>query len=174
MAAASAALAAPSLPTAPSTDAVIHDIADDNEDDHIRFEFGGDQRDLLASFESLSGDVDRYQARAAEEEARNHAISMSQAYQCSDPDSVARRGPEPAQIEQENRELADAITTADEAVAVAARDKERYHADMAAVGQRRRESTGTPLWPRPSKANSLQSLILHNNNLTWSIIDTFI
>jgi dihydroorotase-like cyclic amidohydrolase len=133
MAAASAALAAPLLPTAPSTDAVIHDIADDNEDDHIRFKFGGDQRDLLASFESLPGDADRYQARAAEEEARNHAISMSRAYQCSDLDSVARRGPEPAQVEQENRELADAIAATDEAVAVAARDRARYHADMAAV-----------------------------------------
>ncbi|KAK1662854.1 hypothetical protein QYE76_051013 [Lolium multiflorum] len=43
MATASAALAAAlPFPTAPPTDDVIHDIADDNEDEPIRFMFSGD------------------------------------------------------------------------------------------------------------------------------------
>jgi hypothetical protein len=46
-------------------------------------------------------------------------------------DSVARRGPEPAQVKQENRELADANAARDKALAEAARDRARYHADMA-------------------------------------------
>jgi hypothetical protein len=60
MAAASAALAAaPPLPAGPPADAVIHDIATDDKDNHIRFEFGDDQRAPLASFESLPWDADR-------------------------------------------------------------------------------------------------------------------
>jgi hypothetical protein len=59
--------------------------------------------------------------------------SPSPVYLCSDLDSVARRGPKPAYFDHENRELADAIATRDEAVAVAARDRARYHTDMVVV-----------------------------------------
>jgi hypothetical protein len=85
------------LPTAPPADAVIHDIADADEDDHIQY--GDDQQALLVSFESLPGDAVRRQALAAEAEARNHALDMRQAYLCSDLDSVARRGPAHARVD---------------------------------------------------------------------------
>jgi hypothetical protein len=52
---------------------------------------------------------------------------------CSDLDSLARRGPSPARVEQENRELADAIIAREDAVAAAARDRTHYHAQMAAA-----------------------------------------
>jgi hypothetical protein len=47
-----------------------------------------------------------------------------------------RRGPEPARVEHENRELANAIAAWDEAVAAAARDRARYHADIVAATKR--------------------------------------
>jgi hypothetical protein len=146
---------APPLPAAPSAGVVIHDIADD-EDEPIRFDFGDDQTALLASFESLPRDAERREARVAEEEARSHAIAMSRSYLCSDLDSVSRRGPDPAGVEQENLEPANTIAVRDEEVVTTAREKACYHADMAATEagrrRRRRESTRTPLWTRPSNA----------------------
>jgi hypothetical protein len=47
-----------------------------------------------------------------------------------------RRGPEPARVEHENRELANAIAAWDEAVAAAARDRACYHADIVAAMKR--------------------------------------
>jgi hypothetical protein len=52
---------------------------------------------------------------------------------CSDLDSLARRGHSPARVDQENRELADAIAGRDDAVVAVARDRARYHAHMAVV-----------------------------------------
>jgi hypothetical protein len=51
---------------------------------------------------------------------------MARRYMCSDFDSVAWRRPSPAWVEQENRELADAIAARDDAgAATAARDRAR-------------------------------------------------
>jgi hypothetical protein len=44
-----------------------------------------------------------------------------------------RKGPEYARVDRENRELKDAITARDEAVAASARDRACYHSDMAAA-----------------------------------------
>ncbi|KAK1608681.1 hypothetical protein QYE76_032354 [Lolium multiflorum] len=125
-------------PVAPPADAVIHDIADDDVVVPSHFECADDQRVLLASFESLAGDALRRQAWVAEEEAHSYVIAMARGYMCSDLDSLQRRVPSPAWVEQENRELADAITARDEAVVEAARDMARYHAQMAALRGRQR------------------------------------
>ncbi|KAK1618181.1 hypothetical protein QYE76_023698 [Lolium multiflorum] len=58
---------------------------------------------------------------------------MSQAYMCSDLDSIVRRGPEHARVDRENRELEDAIAARDEVVVTSARDRACYHTDMAAA-----------------------------------------
>jgi hypothetical protein len=47
------------LPATAPANAVIHDIADDDEDVPSRFECADDQTALLASFESLPGDAQR-------------------------------------------------------------------------------------------------------------------
>jgi hypothetical protein len=73
---------------APPTDAVIHDIADDVPPVPTRFECAGDQRVLLASFESLAGDAQRRQAWVAEEEAHSYAMAMARGLMCSDLDSL--------------------------------------------------------------------------------------
>jgi hypothetical protein len=78
--------------------------------------------DQLASFETLAGDAQRRQAWAAEEEAHSYAVAMARGYMCSNLDSLQRRGPSPAWVEQENRDLAGAIAARDEAMAVVARD----------------------------------------------------
>ncbi|KAM0892637.1 hypothetical protein ACQ4PT_025627 [Festuca glaucescens] len=116
LAEARAAMAAP--PAAPPADAVIHDIADDDAPVPGRFECAGDQFVLVASFETLAGDALRRQAWAAEEEAQSYAVAMARGYMCSDLDSLQRRGPSPARVEQENRELAGAIAARDEAAGV--------------------------------------------------------
>jgi hypothetical protein len=117
---------------APPADAVIHDIADDDPPVPRRFEFAGDQWVMLASFESLAGDAQRRQAWVAEEEAASYATAMARGLMCSDLDSLQRRGPSPARVEQENRELEVAIAARDEAVA-AARGRARFVADVAAI-----------------------------------------
>lgn len=117
---------------APPADAVIHDIADDDVPVPMRFDCAGDQLVLLASFESLAGDAQRRQAWLAEEEAHSYAMAMAGGLMCSDLDSLQRRGPSPARVEQENRELEVTIAARDEAVA-AARDRARFVADVAAI-----------------------------------------
>jgi hypothetical protein len=52
---------------------------------------------------------------------------------CSDLDSLQRRGPSPARVDQENRELEDAIAARDEEVAKVARDRAHFHAQLAAL-----------------------------------------
>jgi hypothetical protein len=81
MAVGSAALAAaPPLSRAPPTDAVIHDIVDDNEHEKIKFSmYDAKQRALLASFESLPWDADRRHALAVETQARSDVLAMSRA-----------------------------------------------------------------------------------------------
>jgi hypothetical protein len=70
------------LPRAQPTDAIIHDIADDDEDDNIEFiPYDAEKRTLLASFESLLGDADRCQWRKL---ARSDALAMRRGYLCSD------------------------------------------------------------------------------------------
>ncbi|KAK1669001.1 hypothetical protein QYE76_057160 [Lolium multiflorum] len=99
---------------APPADAVIHDIADDDPPVPRRFECAGNQRVLLASFESLARDAQRRQAWMAEEEAHSYAMAMARGLMCSDMDSLQRRGPSPARVEQENRELEAAFAARDE------------------------------------------------------------
>nr|XP_051207341.1 uncharacterized protein LOC127323208 [Lolium perenne] len=58
---------------------------------------------------------------------------MTRGYMCSDLNSLQRRGPSPARVEQENRELAGAVAARDEAVAEVGRDRARFHAQLAAL-----------------------------------------
>jgi hypothetical protein len=122
---------APPLQRGPQVASVIQDIAVNDEDDNIDFLlYSGEQRALLASFESLPGDADRRQALTAEAQARCDALSMRHAYLCSDLDTVARRGPEHTRVDRANREQEEAIAAWDKAVAAAARDRACYHADL--------------------------------------------
>ncbi|KAK1670228.1 hypothetical protein QYE76_058387 [Lolium multiflorum] len=73
-----------------------------------------------ADFETLAGDAQRRQAWLAEEEAHSYAIAMARGLMCSDLDSLQRRGPSPARVEQENRELADAAADVEAAQAATA------------------------------------------------------
>jgi hypothetical protein len=60
-------------------------------------------------------------------------MAMRRAFVCSDLVVVALAGPDHARIFRENRELQDAITARDEAVATAARDRARYREDLARI-----------------------------------------
>jgi colicin import membrane protein len=81
----------------------------------------------------MAGDALRRQARLAEAEAHSYAVAMARGYRRSNLDSLQRRVPSPARVEQENRELAGAIAARDEAVAEAARDRARFHAQLAGL-----------------------------------------
>ncbi|KAK1608996.1 hypothetical protein QYE76_032669 [Lolium multiflorum] len=131
LAEARAAMAVP--PAAPPADAVIHDIADDDAPEPGRFKCADDQFVLAASFETLAGNALRHQAWLVEEEAHTYAVAMARVYMCSDLDSLQWRGPSPVRVEQDNRKLAGAIASRDEVVAEAARDRARFHAQLAGL-----------------------------------------
>ncbi|KAK1618564.1 hypothetical protein QYE76_024081 [Lolium multiflorum] len=118
---------------APPADAVIHDIMDEDAPILGRFDCADDQLILVTSFETLAGDAQRRHARLAEEEANSYAIAMAAGLLCSDLDSLQRRGPSPARVEQENRDLAVAIAARDEAMAEVARDRARFVAQLAGL-----------------------------------------
>jgi hypothetical protein len=153
-------MAAPSA--APPANTVIHDIAAADDTVPGRFECACDQRILLASFETLAGDALHRQAWAAEEEAHSYVVAMARGYMCSDLDSLQRRGPSPARVEQENRELAGAIVTRDEAVAEAARDRARFHAQLAGLLAAAAEAA-------QAEANSMARRVLWDSSLAEAL-----
>jgi hypothetical protein len=125
------------LAVSPPANATIHDVdADEMDflpDDEEGEDVSDEQRALLALFESLPRDANRLQSLASEAQARGDALAMRQVYVCSDPAPAAWRGHDHTQINQENRELEEAIAARDEAAKVAAMDITHYHADVAAV-----------------------------------------
>jgi hypothetical protein len=127
---------------APAVDTVIHAV-DDEDDDDMGFlladEVGegasAEQRVLLASIETFPEDVGCHQALAAEAQARGVAPDMRRAYVRPDLATAAWMGWDHARIDWENRELEEANAARVKAVEAAARDRDRYHNDLAAVAE---------------------------------------
>jgi hypothetical protein len=83
---------------------------------------------------------------------------------CSDLDSLQRRGPSLARVEQENRELEDAIAARDEAVAEVRRGA-HFHAQMAAL-----EAAGTEAAQATAEAtNSMARRVLWDSSLAETL-----